>query len=85
MIIPPGNSLEADQHGQVFSHGSDLYEGLKALLERTRSEIEYNAAKGDGPYRLGMHDGLRYTEDALVDLLTRNDPNSEIGRPGSGE
>jgi hypothetical protein len=66
---PPGNSLESRQQGRVVDPGSDPLDGLEALLERTRSEIEYSAAKGDGLYRLGMHDGLRYAEDAIVALL----------------
>lgn len=66
---PPGNSLETDQQRRVFDPGADPLDGLQALLERTRTEIEYNAAKGDGLYRLGMHDGLRYAEDAIIALL----------------
>ncbi len=71
MTFPPGNSLESDQRSHVTDPGSDPLDGLEMLLERTRAEIDYNAAKGDGPYRLGMHDGLRYAEDAIVALLTR--------------
>lgn len=69
MTAPPGNSLEADQGRRVFDPGHDPLEALDALLERTRTEIDYNAAKGDGLYRLGMHDGLRYAEDAVVAIL----------------
>lgn len=68
-VTPPGNSLESRQEGRVADPGSDPLDGLEALLERTRSEIEYSAAKGSGPYRLGVHDGLRYAEDAIVALL----------------
>lgn len=71
MTIPPGNSLDADQQGLVIDPGSDPLDGLESLLQRTRTEIDYNAAKGEGLYRLGMHDGLRYAEDAIVTLLDR--------------
>jgi hypothetical protein len=39
---------------------------------RIGEEIEFNDAKGDAPYRLGMHDGLRSAEDAIVDVLRRH-------------
>jgi len=34
--------------------------------------FDYSDAKGASGYRLGMHDGLRFTEDALVNLLNRH-------------
>lgn len=71
MTVPPGNSLESDQQWRVIDPADDPLDGLESLLERTRVEIEYNTAKGDGAYRLGMHDGLRYAEDAIVALLER--------------
>ena len=46
--------------------------GLEALLTRIGEEISFNDAKGNAPYRLGMHDGLRFAEDALADLLRRH-------------
>lgn len=69
MTTPPGNSLEIDQRNRVVEHDGALLDALESLLERTRAEIGYNAAKGRAPYRLGMHDGLRYAEDALVAIL----------------
>jgi glutaredoxin len=66
---PPGNSLDAAQAGRVAAVGDSLAQGLIALLERVREEIDFNDAKGGGPYRLGMHDALRFADDALVDLL----------------
>lgn len=69
MERPPGNSLESDQRDRVVDPGADALDGLESLLARTRDEIAYNTSKGDGLYRLGMHDGLRYAEDALVALL----------------
>jgi len=69
---PPGNSLAAAQGRRVVDPGDDLVSGLRALLARTTDEIEFNIAKGAGPYRLGVHDGLRFAEDAIADLLRRH-------------
>jgi hypothetical protein len=72
VIEPPGNSLAAEQGGRVAEPGEDLAAGVRALLARIAEELAFNAAKGTAPYRLGMHDGLRFAEDALVDLLRRH-------------
>lgn len=72
MTQPPGNSLEATQGGKVVDQGESLEDGLRALLVRIAEEIEFNAAKGAAPYRLGMHDGLRFAEDAVADILRRH-------------
>lgn len=72
MIEPPGNSLEADQGERVVEPGEDLAAGLRALLARIDEELDFNDAKDakdTAPYRLGMHDGLRFAEDAVADLL----------------
>ena len=69
MTIPPGNSLDLDQGARVAEAGSTLDEGLLALVERIREELDYNDAKGTSSFRLGVHDGLRFAEDALIDLL----------------
>ena len=69
---PPGNSLDPDQGGRVAEPGADLAAGLADLLDRIRQELAYNDAKGAAPYRLGMHDGLRFAEDAVIDLLRRH-------------
>jgi hypothetical protein len=69
---PPGNSLARDHGGRVAPAGDDLAAGLRALLGRVAEELAYSDAKGSGPYRLGVHDGLRFAEDALVDLLRRH-------------
>jgi hypothetical protein len=68
-VAPPGNSLETAQGGKVAAVGDTLGDGLVALLERVREEIAFNEAKGGGSYRLGMHDALRFADDAIVDLL----------------
>jgi hypothetical protein len=72
VIEPPGNSLDASQGGRVVEPGEDLGAGLQALLARIAEEIDFNDAKGTAPYRLGMHDGLRFAEDAIADLLRRH-------------
>jgi glutaredoxin len=68
-VAPPGNSLEASQEGMVAESGDTIADGLVALLARVREEIAFNEAKGGGSYRLGMHDALRFADDAIVDLL----------------
>lgn len=77
MTVPPGNSLELDQMAQVAVEGATLVEGLTSLLDRFRQEIDYNDAKGQSPFRLGVHDGLRFAEDAVVDLLRRHGHDAE--------
>lgn len=72
MIRPPGNSLEASQGQKVVEPGADVVDGLQALLARIAEEIDFSDAKGTAPYRLGMHDGLRFAEDAIADLLRRH-------------
>jgi hypothetical protein len=69
VIEPPGNSLAAAQDERVVEPGDDIIEGLQALLTRVAAEINFNDAKGAAPYRLGVHDGLRFSEDAIADLL----------------
>jgi hypothetical protein len=78
---PPGNSLERDQDGQVAPPGEDLAAGLRALLGRVAEELAYNDAKGSTAYRLGMHDGLRFAEDAIAGLLRRH--GHDVGPPPS--
>lgn len=72
MTQPPGNSLELDQGERVAEPGEDLVSGLRALLARIAEELDFNDAKGTAPYRLGMHDGLRFAEEAVADLLRRH-------------
>lgn len=36
-------------------------------------KLEYNALKGDGPYRQGQHDALRFARDAVEGVLTGTD------------
>jgi glutaredoxin len=68
-VTPPGNSLEAAQAGKVADAGETLTDGLLALLDRIRAELDFNTAKGAGQYRLGVHDALRFADDAVVELL----------------
>jgi len=69
---PPGNSLESSQGGKVVEPGETIEDGLRALLSRLAEEIAFNEAKGTAPYRLGLHDGLRFAEDAVADILRRH-------------
>ena len=75
---PPGNSLEADQGQRVIPSGDTLADDLRSLLERIDRELDYNAAKGSTPFRQGMHDGLRFAQDAVADLLRRHGHTAEI-------
>jgi hypothetical protein len=72
VIVPPGNSLAVSQGERVADPGDDLVAGLRALLARIGEELDFNDAKGTAPYRLGMHDALRFAEDAVADLLRRH-------------
>jgi CO dehydrogenase/acetyl-CoA synthase delta subunit len=72
VIEPPGNSLASTQDGKVVEPGGDLAAGMRLLLARITEEIDFNDAKGAAPYRLGVHDGLRFAEDAIADLLRRH-------------
>ena len=78
---PPGNSLEADQGHRVIASGETLADDLRNLLNRIDSELDYNAAKGGTPFRQGMHDGLRFAQDAVADLLTRHGHTAEVVTP----
>jgi len=77
VIEPPGNSLAASQGKRVVEPGDDIATGLRALLARIAEEVDFNDAKGTAPYRLGMHDGLRFAEDAIADLLRRHGHDAE--------
>jgi hypothetical protein len=78
---PPGNSLDESQAGQVAPVGDTLADGLHALLDRIDEEIAYNRAKGESAFRLGVHDGLRFAQEAVAELLRRHghDVNVEGG------
>ena len=79
MTVPPGNSLDADQNARVVDAGADLADGLRSLLRRIGEEIEFNDAKGSAPYRVGMHDGLRFAEDAIANLLVAHGHAAQAG------
>ena len=78
MSHPPGNSLQADQGARVSEPGTSLEEGILNLIDRVREELDYNDAKGGSAFRLGMHDGLRFAEDALVNLLNRHGHEAQV-------
>jgi homospermidine synthase len=78
VTTPPGNSLEADQQERAFDPGAGIGDGLEALLVRIREELDFNDAKGSSSYRLGVHDALRFAEDAVVALLRSHGRDAEI-------
>ena len=82
MTEPPGNSLAPTQDARVADPGADLVAGLRALLVRIGEEIDFNDAKGTAPYRVGMHDRLRFAEDAIASLLELHGYRTET-RPRS--
>lgn len=69
MVEPPRDSASLEQGDTPSRIHDDLVATVGDLLARVREELAYNAAKGQGPYRQGMHDGLRFAEDALVGIL----------------
>ena len=57
----------------MIEPGDDLWPTAWRRCSRAiAEEIDFNDAKGTAPYRLGMHDGLRFAEDAIADLLRRH-------------
>ena len=77
MTEPPGNSVELKQQARVADEGATVIDGLVALLERSRVEIDYNGARGQSAFRLGVNDGIRFSEVAIVDLLRRHGHEAE--------
>ena len=67
--LPPRDSASLEQGEMAVRLADDLATMIGDLIRRIREEQAYNAAKGSGPYRQGMHDGLRFAEDALVAIL----------------
>ena len=42
---------------------------LAHFVRRLQSEMEFNAAKDEAPYRDGQHDGMRFARDAILRIL----------------
>ena len=70
-MLPPRDSASPEQGLMAAHPQDDLASTVTDLVIRIREEQAYNAAKGGSPYREGMHDGLRFAEDALVTILER--------------
>jgi glutaredoxin len=68
VALPPRDSAMLEQGDMAARPQQDLVATLDDLVARVREELAYNAAKGDGAYRQGMHDGLRFAEEALVSI-----------------
>jgi glutaredoxin len=43
---------------------------LTHFVHRLQREMEFNALKDGAPYRDGQHDGMRFTRDAILRILT---------------
>ncbi len=67
--IPPRDSAMLEQGVMAAHPQAELIDTIADLVARIREELAYSSAKGDGAYRQGMHDGLRFGEDALVAIL----------------
>ncbi len=74
---PPRDSAAVEQGSMAAHPQADLAATVRDLVLRIRDELAYSAAKGTSPYRQGIHDGLRFAEDALVAILgyTESDPD----------
>lgn len=67
--LPPRDSATLEQGVMAAQSQAELADTLADLVVRIREELAYSAAKGGGAYRQGMHDGLRFAEDALVAII----------------
>lgn len=76
--LPPGDSASLEQGEMAVRLADDLATMIGDLIRRIREEQAYNAAKGSGPYRQGVHDGLRFAEDALVAILQQHGRDADI-------
>jgi hypothetical protein len=66
---PPRDSASGIQAAMAARLRADLAATLVDFLARIREELAYNSVKGGGAYRQGMHDGLKFAEDSLADIL----------------
>lgn len=66
---PPRDSASGSQGTMAVQPSAELAATLVDLVARIREELTYNSAKGGGAYRQGMHDGLKFAEDSLTDIL----------------
>ena len=80
MKQPPRDSAQLSQGTMAARQLTELEETVMDLLQRIQEELVYNAAKGTGPYRQGMHDGLRFSEDALAAILKEYSGKSSISK-----
>jgi hypothetical protein len=58
---------------------------LTHFVHRLQREMDFNAAKGDGPYRDGQHDGMRFARDAILRILTGQYQREEMVIEGQGD
>jgi glutaredoxin len=76
--LPPRDSAQLEQAAMAASLQADLLDTLDDLVARIREELAYNAAKGGGAYRQGMHDGLRFAEEAVVAITEQHGHRQDL-------
>lgn len=76
--LPPRDSAQLEQGAMAASLQADLLDTLDDLVARIREELAYNAAKGGGAYRQGMHDGLRFAEEAVVAITEQHGHRQDL-------
>jgi glutaredoxin len=76
--LPPRDSAILEQGTMAARLQEDLLDTLDDLVTRIREELAYNAAKGGGAYRQGMHDGLRFAEEALVSIAEQHGHQGDV-------
>jgi hypothetical protein len=81
MQKPPRDAASMSQATMAARRHDELAATLVDLLGRIEEELAYNAAKGSGPYRQGMHDGLRFAQDALAAVLAEHGVDSGSAAP----
>jgi len=79
--LPPRDSASLEQGVMAARAQAGLEATLVDLVDRIREELAYNAAKGGGTYRQGMHDGLRFAQDALLDILRQFGSAADLPEP----
>jgi len=80
-VLPPRDSAAPEQGAMAARLQDDPVATLKDLVFRIREELAYNASKGGGAYRQGMHDGLRFAEEAVVAIAGQYGAQTDLPAP----
>lgn len=83
MQKPPRDTALVSQGTMAARRHDELAATLVDLLSRIEEELTYSAAKGSGPYRQGMHDGLRFAQDALSAVLAEHGVDTGSAAPSA--